>query len=263
MAESVRTPSLPARHRRVALVTGGGRGIGRAISLALAATGVDVALSYRAAQADAEETAAEISRLGGRARIYQASVDQRDQNMRMVEQVMEEFGSIGILVHNAGIASRGRPIGESDPDEAQRLLAVHAIGPYQLTQLVLPYMRREPRGDIIMISSVATSMMPAYGGPYAMAKAAMEALALTLAKEERQHGIRTNIVAPSLTVTDMGRRMSRAAMQVDDIHELDAKFPFGRVSLPEDVAAVVGFLVSDGNAYVNGQKIKVDGGGRP
>jgi NAD(P)-dependent dehydrogenase (short-subunit alcohol dehydrogenase family) len=249
--------------RRVALVTGGGRGIGRAISLAFAAEGIDVAVNYRASVADAQATADEIGRLGATARIYQAAVERREDNIAMVEKIIADFGSIDILVHNAGIASRGRSIAQSDPEEVARLLAVHAIGPYQLTQLVLPHMRQGKRGDIIMISSVATSMLPAYGGPYSMAKAAMEALAVTLAREERAHGIRTNIVAPSLTVTDMGRRMSRAAMKVDDIHDLDAKFPFGRVSLPEDIAAVVTFLVSDRNAYVNGQRIGVDGGGRP
>jgi NAD(P)-dependent dehydrogenase (short-subunit alcohol dehydrogenase family) len=94
-----------------------------------------------------------------------------------------------------------------------------------------------------------------------MAKAAQEALALTLAKEERAHGIRVNIVAPSLTVTDMGKRLTRAALGVADIHELDERSPYGRVSTPEDVAAVVTFLVSSANPYVNGQKVNVTGGG--
>jgi 3-oxoacyl-[acyl-carrier protein] reductase len=112
-----------------------------------------------------------------------------------------------------------------------------------------------------MISSVATLFHGANGAPYNMGKAAMEALALTLSKEERAHGIRTNIVAPSLTVTEMGQRLSRATSGVADIHELDARSPFGRVSTPEDVAAVVTFLVSSANPYVNGQKVNVNGGG--
>jgi NAD(P)-dependent dehydrogenase (short-subunit alcohol dehydrogenase family) len=112
-----------------------------------------------------------------------------------------------------------------------------------------------------MISSVATRGNGANGAPYNMGKAAMEALALTLAKEERKNGIRTNIVAPSLTVTEMGRRLTKAITGGRDIAELDATSPFGRVSVPEDVAAVVTFLVSDANPYANGQKIYVDGGG--
>jgi NAD(P)-dependent dehydrogenase (short-subunit alcohol dehydrogenase family) len=107
---------------------------------------------------------------------------------------------------------------------------------------------------------VATRKFAANGAPYNIAKAAMEALALTLAKEERAHGIRTHIVSPTLTDTDMGRRLARARGSAD-IHALDAASPFGRVSVPEDVAAAVAFLVSDLNAYVNGQNIAVDGGG--
>ena len=121
-------------------------------------------------------------------------------------------------------------------------------------------MRRLGRADIVMISSVATLRMGARGAPYNMGKAALEALALTLAKEERAHGIRTNIVAPSLTVTEMGERLSRAR-GVADIRELDAQSPFGRVSTPQDVAAAVVWLVSSANPYANGQKINIDGGG--
>jgi NAD(P)-dependent dehydrogenase (short-subunit alcohol dehydrogenase family) len=143
----------------------------------------------------------------------------------------------------------------------ERVVRVHAFGPHYLSKLVIPHMRAEGRGDIIMISSVATMGMAGRGGPYNMGKAAMEALALTIAKEEREHGIRCNIVAPSLTVTEMGRRLSKAAMGVGDIHELDARSPFGRVSTPEDVAAAVTWLVSSANPYANGQKININGGG--
>ena len=139
-------------------------------------------------------------------------------------------------------------------------MRVHALAPHNLSKLVLPTMRKEERGDIIMISSVATLSMGANGAPYNMGKAAMEALALTLAKEERKHGIRTNIVSPSLTVTEMGTRLVKARSGAD-IHDLDATSPFGRVSVPEDVAAAVLFFVSNANPYCNGQKLNVDGGG--
>src|SRR5258708_38253760 len=103
-----------------------------------------------------------------------------------------------------------------------------------------------------MISRVAPRHMGANGAPYNMGKSAMEALALTLSKEERKHGIRTNIVAPSLTVTEMGRRLTKAITGGKDISELDAPSPFGRVSVPEDVAAAVTVLLSDANPYVSG-----------
>jgi NAD(P)-dependent dehydrogenase (short-subunit alcohol dehydrogenase family) len=113
-----------------------------------------------------------------------------------------------------------------------------------------------------MISSVATLSMAANGAPYNMAKAALEALALTLYKEERPNNIRVNIVAPGLVDTDMGRRLAKATMGVQEIHELEASMPFNHVCTPEDVAEVVRFLVSDRNTYVTGEKINVHGGGR-
>src|SRR5579859_2067717 len=179
----------------------------------------------------------------------------------MVELVLADCGQIDILVNNAGIARRGKCVVDTDPLEMERVVRVHAFGPHYLCKLVVPHMRERGRGDIVMISSVATLGMGARGAPYNMGKAAMEALALTLAKEEREHGIRTNIVAPSLTVTEMGKRLARATMGAEDIHALDARMPFGRVSTPEDVAAAVTWLVSSANPYANGQKININGGG--
>ena len=244
---------------RVALVTGGSRGIGRAIALSLAEAGADVAINYRRDEGAAKETVAAIEKLGRKARAYQASVENWDEDVAMVAAVLKDFGHISILVNNAGIASRGNAVADTDPAELERVLRVHAFAPHYLSKLVLPSMRKEKRGDIIMISSVATKYNAANGAPYSMGKAAMDALAMTLAKEERQHNIRTNIVGPSLTVTEMGIRLTNARTG-GDIHKLDASSPFGRVSVPEDVAKVVTFLVSDANPYANGQKIYIDGG---
>ncbi|MBI3677410.1 MAG: SDR family oxidoreductase [Proteobacteria bacterium] len=246
---------------RVALVTGGGRDIGRAIALELAKAGADVAVNYRRDEGAAKEVVGEIEKIGRRARAYSASVENWDEDVAMVADVLKDFGAIGILVNNAGIASRGNSVADTDPAEMERVVRVHAFAPHYLSKLVIPSMRKEKRGDIIMISSVATRHMGPNGGPYNMGKAAMEALALTIAKEERAHGIRCNIVAPSLTVTEMGIRLTKARTGGKDIHELDASSPFGRVSMPEDVAAVVTFLVSSANPYANGQKVNVDGGG--
>lgn len=245
---------------RVALVTGGSRGIGRAVSLALASAGADIAINYRRDEAAAQQVAEEIRALGRKAEIYATSVDDYQQDVAMVEAIVKDFGSIGILVNNAGIASRGQTVADTDPAELERVLRVHSMAPHYLSKLVLPTMRLEDRGDIVMISSVATLSMGANGAPYNMGKAAMEALAQTLAKEERKNGIRTNIVSPSLTVTEMGTRLVKARSGTD-IHDLDATSPFGRVSVPEDVAAAVLFFVSNANPYCNGQKLNVDGGG--
>jgi 3-oxoacyl-[acyl-carrier protein] reductase len=246
---------------RVALVTGGGRGIGQAIALSLAEAGADVAVNYRRDAAAAEEVVKEIEGMGRKAKAYQASVESFEEDQAMVAEVLKDFGAIGILVNNAGIASRGQTVADTDPAEMERVVRVHAFGPHYLCKLVVPQMRGLGRGDIVMISSVATLGMGPRGAPYNMGKAAMEALALTLAKEEREHGIRTNIVSPSLTVTEMGKRLTRATTGIEDIHQLDARSPFGRVSTPEDVAAAVTWLVSSANPYANGQKININGGG--
>ena len=246
---------------RAALVTGAGRGIGRSIALTLAAAGADVAVNFRRDAAAAEAVVKEIEAMGRKAKAYGASVENWDEDQAMVAQVLEDFGPISILVNNAGIASRGQSVADTDPAEMERVVRVHAFAPHYLSKLLVPQMRGLGRGDIIMISSVATLSHGPNGGPYNMGKAAMEALALTLAKEERSHGIRTNIVSPSLTVTEMGKRLTKATTGIADIHELDARSPFGRVSTPEDVAAAVTFLVSSANPYANGQKININGGG--
>ena len=245
---------------RVALVTGGGRGIGRAIALALAQGGADVAVNYRRDEAAAKETVAEIEARGRRARSYRASVDSFAEDAEMVQAVIADFGYVDILVNNAGLASRGHSVADTDPAELERVVRTHAFGPHFLSKLVLPSMRTRPRGDIVMISSAATQFMPTHSAPYNMGKAAMEALAFTLAKEERAHNVHVNVVAPGLVDTEMGKRLVRGARGVADIRTLDKAMPFGHVCRPEEVAAVVRFVVSDAAGYVTAQRIYVDGG---
>src|SRR4249920_2416875 len=205
---------------RVALVTGGGRGIGRAISELLAAEGAAVAVNYRRDADAADETVAAIGSAGGLARAYQASVDDVAQDEAMVGAVLADFGFVDILVNNGGIASRGLPVADTDPAELARVLATHALGPHYLSRLVLPSMRTRPRGDIVMVRSVATSHYAGNGAPYNMGKAALEALAFTLAKEERAHGVHVNVVAPGLVETDMGVRLARALTGDNDLDDL-------------------------------------------
>jgi NAD(P)-dependent dehydrogenase (short-subunit alcohol dehydrogenase family) len=173
--------------------------------------------------------------------------------------VVADFGAIDILINNGGIASRGQSVADTDPAELERVMRTHALGPHHLSQAVLPSMRTRDRGDIVFISSAATLTHAANGGPYNMGKAAEEALALTLAKEELRNGIRVNIVAPGLVDTSMGQKLMKAVAGVDDLRALDASMPFGRVCQPEDVANVVAWVVGPGSSYVTGQKINVDG----
>ena len=245
---------------RVALVTGGSRGIGRAIALALAEDGADVAISFRRDADAAKQTVQDIEALGRRAKAYAAPLEDDAALVQMVDDAEGDLGNIGILVNNAGIASRGLTVQKTDPAELERVVRVHALAPHRLCQLVLPGMRECERGDIVMISSVATLHHAGGGAPYNMGKAAMESLAWSLSKEVKRHGIHVNIVAPGLVETEMGRRLMKAAAGVDDLRQLDDSSPFGRVCQPEDVANAVRFLVSEAASYVTGERLCVYGG---
>ncbi len=245
---------------RTALVTGGGRGIGREIALGLARDGADVAISYRRDEESAVATVAAIEALGRRAAAFAASVDDVEQATVLAGSVLDEFGAVDVFVHNAGIASRGQDVAHTDPEEIERLFRTHALGAFVLCKELVPQMRDRGRGDVIMISSAATTHLAGYSSPYNMAKAALEALAMTLAKEERRNGIHVNVVAPGLVATEMGRRLVKGAMGVEDITTLDEKSPFGHVCTPEEVADVVRFLVGPGGRYITATRLPVDGG---
>jgi NAD(P)-dependent dehydrogenase (short-subunit alcohol dehydrogenase family) len=246
---------------RVALISGGSRGIGAGIALALARDGADVAINYRRDEDAARAVQRDIEAMGRRAGIYQAEVSDWEADQRMVEAIAADLGPVDILVNNAGIASRGNFVADTDPTEMERVIRTHLFGAFYLTKLVLPGMRTRPRGDIIMISSSATQGLGAGGAPYNMAKAALEALAKTLAKEERDNGIRVNVVAPGLVETEMGRRLIRATAGVQDLAAHAPNMPFGMVCQPEDIAATVAFLCSEGGRYITHQVIYVNGGG--
>jgi len=249
-------PRPPAGRR--ALVTGGERGVGAAIARALAAAGADVAITYVRDDEKAAATVAAVEALGGKCRAYRGSVAEPEDNRALIETVVANLGGLDLLVSNAGIASRGRTVAGTDAAELEKVLRVHALGPHELCRLALPQLRRRPRSDIVFISSVAASRFMPGGAPYAMGKAAAEALAHTIAREERAAGVHVNIVAPGLVDTEMGARLARARSGVDDIRQMDAGSPFGHVCSPAEVAEAVLFLVTAG--YANDQRITVDGG---
>jgi NAD(P)-dependent dehydrogenase (short-subunit alcohol dehydrogenase family) len=249
----------PLEGRRT-LVTGAGRGIGRGIALALAEAGAAVAVNYRR---DAEAAAAVVEEIvagGGEATALRASVGDLDEVEGLAAAAVERLGAVDLLVLNAGIASRGAAIADTDPAELQRVISVHALGAHRLVQLLLPGMRAAERADVIGISSSEVAAMRANGAPYNMAKAALEALVLTLAHEEIGNGVRANIVAPGLVATDMGARLVNAKLGLADATELDSTQPLGRVCRPEDVARVVRFLASADAEMISGQRLVVDGG---
>ncbi|MEE8338461.1 MAG: SDR family oxidoreductase, partial [Dehalococcoidia bacterium] len=199
--------------------------------------------------------------LGRRSEAYGADLADFDACEAMAQQALSDFGGFDILVNNGGLASRGNSVVDTDPEEMRRVVSTHAFGSFYMSKLLVPAMRERERGDVIMISSGATAGLGANGAPYNMGKTALEALAFTLAKEERRNGIRVNIVAPGLVETEMGRRLVRATRGVEDMRELDETSPFGFVCQPEDIANAVVFLCSDEARYVTNQRIYVHGGG--
>ncbi len=246
---------------RVALVTGGSRGVGRGIALALAEDGADVAVNYRLDHYAAKEVVSQIELLGRRAIACAAPVDDEIAARAMVDEVISELGGVDIVVNNAGVASSGRFVIDTPTDEVLHLHRVHVMGAYVVTQAALPSMRVRGRGDVIFVSSNITASPTAGTAPYIMAKASMESLALTLAKEERRHGIRVNVVSPGIVDTDMGDRLVKSRLKVDSIQDIAGRSPFGRVCTPIDVANLVRWLVSERGSYVSGQRVFIDGAG--
>lgn len=243
---------------RNALVTGAGRGIGRGIALELAAAGAAVAVNYRRDADAADEVVRAIADGGGQAVALQASVSDAGDVDRLADEALAALGRVDILVLNAGIASRGLPVAETDPAELLRVVTTHALSAHRLVHRLLPGMREAGRADVVAISSSELAGMRPNGAPYNMAKAALEALALTLANEEGPNGVRVNIVAPGLAVTEMGARLVKAKLGLDDMSALDARQPLGRLVRPDDVGRIVRFLVTE--PMVTGQRIVVDGG---
>lgn len=245
---------------RVAIVTGGGRGVGRGIALALAREGAKVAFNYRRDEAAAKQTVADIEALGSQALSFAADVTDYPKVKEMVAATAQAFGKIDILVNNAGIASRGNLVIDTDVAELERVLRTHLFGAFHFTQAVLPIMRQQPRGDIHFISSRGAAECPPGYGPYAIAKCGLEGLARVLAKEELRHHIRVNIIACGLVETDMGRRLVRGTIGVENIKDLYPDMPFGRVLQPEDVGHLCAFLCSKEGEYISGHIINLDGG---
>lgn len=249
---------------RTALVTGGSRGIGRAICLRLANDGADIAINFANSTDAANEVAEEVRGLGRRAEVYQADVADEAAVNAMCEQAITDFGQIDILINNAGIGSSGvdRPtITGATREQWELLIGANLWGPINMCRALVPHMRAADRSDVIMISSVASLNMGPRMGLYSVGKVGAEALAHTLAKEEREHGMRVNIVAPGLVDTDMGRKLITLLPGPDDMRERDASAPFGFVCTPADIAAEVAHLVSEDGRYITNQRIYVNGGG--
>ena len=247
---------------RVALITGASRGIGAATALAFAEGGSDVAINYHASRDDAEDVARRVRALGRRAEVYQADIRAFDDCKRMCERALADFGKVDILVNNAGIGYEtfGTPqVVDIEPEALQQFIGYNTFGTLYMCKLLVPQMRGLPRGDVIMVSSFSAQALRARMGAYSVSKAGMEALAHTLAKEEREHGIRVNIVAPGLVATKMGEGFVQSVG--GNLETWGERAPFGFVCQPEDVAAAIVYLCSDSGRYITNQRITINGGG--
>ncbi|MCI7195654.1 MAG: 3-oxoacyl-ACP reductase FabG [Acidaminococcus fermentans] len=239
---------------KVALVTGGSRGIGRAIALKLAENGADVAINYAGNTAAAEEVKAAIEQMGRKALLIQCSVADTDGVQAMVNQVVKELGRLDILVNNAGITRDGllMRMKEADWDD---VMNTNLKGVYNCSKAVMRTMMKQKSGRIVNMASVVGEMGNAGQANYAAAKAGVIGFTKSLAKEVASRGITVNAIAPGFIATDMTRVLSD-----DQKAEMARTFPLGRAGQPEDVANAVLFLASEGAAYITGQVLNVDVG---
>jgi 3-oxoacyl-[acyl-carrier protein] reductase len=233
---------------KVALVTGAGRGIGRAIALALAENGVHVAVNFRSRRAEAEDVRSQIEAMGQRSLVVGADVSLAAEVSSMVETVQRELGPIGILVNNAGIA-RPEPVEQITEQSWDEVLACNLKSQFLVIQAVLPAMRIQRWGRIINLSSVAAQVGGVVGPHYASSKAGILGLTHYYAALLTKEGITVNAIAPALISTEMVTSIPQARAEL---------IPIRRFGTVEEVAEVAVMLARNG--YVTGQTINVDGG---
>ena len=239
---------------KTALVTGGGRGIGRGIALEFAREGADVAVNYRRDAAAAEATVKDIEGLGRRAIAVQADVGDWGQVEAMVAKAVGFLGGLDVAVANSGVASRFQTVADLDPKEWRRVTSVDLDGAFHTAKAVVPHLVAR-KGTLIFISSVGADMAAAGGAPYHASKAAVNALTRVLAKEVASAGVRVNCIAPGLVRSDMGNKL------IGFFGEgLVQTIPLGRAGEPADIGRAAVFLASDDGAWITGKILRVDGG---
>ena len=238
---------------RVAIVTGGGRGIGRAIALKLAGAGATVVVSD-ILEREAEAVAGEIKSAGGQSLVCLADVSSSSDVTRLAEATMKDYGRIDILINNAGIA-RDQILVRMPEEDWDKVLAVDLKSVFLCSKAVMRPMLKARWGRIVSLSSIAGVMGNPGQANYASAKAGIIGFTRTLAKEVGSHGITVNAVTPGFIDTDMTRQMDQKRLQ-----EIKKLIPLNRFGTPQDVAEVVAFLASEEAGYVTGQVLGVNGG---
>ncbi len=244
---------------QVSLVTGGSRGVGRAVCLDLARRGSDVALFYLSQTGLADAACEGIRALGRRALALQVDVANPRSVEEAVARVVAELGPIDVLVHSAGAPTAWAPVRELGVEDWSRYIDVDLKGAFHSIQAVLRHMHERGSGVIIAISSIAAQMCQSRNAQGAAAKAGMEALVRVVAREEGRHGIRANVVSIGLTDTDQtATAFERWGPEAS--RKVVAGIPLGRIARPEEIAEVVAFLAGQEGGYITGKVIQVDGG---
>lgn len=241
--------------RKLAVVTGGARGIGQAVAVELARSGADIAFCDICPEEQAAHTLERVRDLGGKARFIRADVGDRSQVDLMFREIIDEFGHIDILVNNAAVNIR-KPLVDLSIEDVEKVWSVALWGVFHCSQLAARQMTQQKSGSIVMISSVhAVQPFPnntAYNG----AKAAVNHMARTWAAELVSQNIRVNVVEPGWTDTPGERTL----YSEQEIQREGSRLPMGRLASATEIASAVRFLVSDAAAYITGSCLRVDGG---
>jgi 3-oxoacyl-[acyl-carrier protein] reductase len=239
---------------KVAVVTGGSRGIGKSIALAFGKEGANVAFTYRSASAAAQEVAQEIRQAGQKALAIQSDAKKLDEAVSTIDQVVKEFGRLDILVNNAGI-TRDTLLMRMSEEDWDEVLATNLKSAFNFSKAVCRQMMGQREGKILNIASIAGIIGNAGQANYASAKAGMIGLTKTLARELASRNIQVNAVAPGFVDTDMTEKLTPAQKGA-----VLAMVPMKRAAKPEEIASTVVFLASPAANYITGQVLCVDGG---
>ena len=242
-----------------AVVTGGSRGVGRAVALELASRGADVAILYRSRSDLADQVVRQIQERGRRALSVAADVGDPQAVAAFFAQVTETLGPVDVLVHSAGATVDWSPVRATDPVAWAAFVGTDLIGAYTCIHHAARAMHERQRGVIIAISSIAAQMCQANNSMGAAAKAGLEALIRVVAREEGRHGIRANAIAIGLTDTDQAHE-AFARWGDDTARKIVAAIPLQRIGRPEEVARLAAYLASEDGEYITGKVLQLDGG---